>query len=277
MALLVNGELVADEDFYQEFLRQSSGAYAGPESMAQLRRAAERSVVHRVLLVQMARQHGISVSVAEVNAERQRQWRNENNSVCGSGIRKVLADGLLIEKLRDQLSRHVPRPSRASVEAYYRENPSMFWKPERVLVAHIIKNVERPADEPEAMAQLLQAQLELERGKSFAAVAERHSDCRGNGGSLGWVERGQMVEAFEQVVFGLKEQQRSPIFRSVFGLHIAQVEARKAAGVEPFEDVRIELARRLHQEQRQRVLDQALAAALSRAQIATAEPAENLG
>ena len=126
------------------------------------------------------------------------------------------------------------------------------------------------------MLQLEQAQLALNRGKSFAAVAERFSDCKGSGGSLGWVERGAMVEDFETVIFNLKKRERSPIFRTIFGVHIAEVQDRKDAGLEPFDAVRNDLARRLYQEQRQRVLEQALSEAMRRARITpAAEPAKN--
>ncbi len=276
MALLVNGELIPDQEFHQEFLRLSGRAAAGSDSVPHLQRIAEETVVHRVLLVQMARERGLAVSAAEIDAERHRQWGSDSNSICGAGTRKILADGLLIEKLRDELSRHVPRPSRAVVEAYYRENPAQFWKPERVQAAHIFKSIERTEDEPDAMLQLEQAQLALNRGKSFAAVAERFSDCKGSGGSLGWVERGAMVEDFETVIFNLKKRERSPIFRTIFGVHIAEVQDRKDAGLEPFDAVRNDLARRLYQEQRQRVLEQALSEAMRRARITpAAEPAKN--
>ncbi len=277
MALLVNGELISDDDFRQEFVRVSGGAPVAAESMAHLQRVAEQNVVHRRLLVQVARQRGLAVSSAEIDAERHRQWQSENNSICGAGIRKTLAEGLLIEKLREEVSRYVPRPSRAAVEACYRENPALFWKPERALVAHIVKNVERVEDEPQAMAQMELAAIELSRGKSFAAVADRFSDCKGNGGSLGWVERGSMVSEFEAVVYSLQKRQRSSIFRSVFGLHIVELQDRKDAGLQPFDEVRIELARRLHEEQRQRMLDQVLAAAISQAQITPVSAAGQAG
>ena len=277
MALRVNGEFVADEDFHQEFLRLSRRVAAGSGSVPHLQRTAEETVVHRVLLVQLALQRGLAVSAAEIDAERHRQWGSDRNSICGAGTRKILADGLLIEKLRDELSRHVPRPSRAVVEAYYRENPAQFWKPERVQAAHIFKSIERTEDEPDAMLQLKQAQLALSRGKPFAAVAERFSDCKGCGGSVGWVERGSMVEEFETVIFNLNKRERSPIFRTIFGMHIAEVQDRKDAGLEPFDAVRNDLARRLYQEQRQRVLEQALTDAMRRARITPATESAKIG
>lgn len=275
MALLVNDELIPDEEIHQEFLRLSSRAAAGSDSAPHLQRIAEETVVHRVLLVQMARERGLAVSAAEIDAERHRQWGSDSNSICGAGTRKILTDGLLIEKLKNTLARHVPRPSRAMVEAVYRDNPARFWKPERVLVAHIVRIFERAEEEAEAMSQLKQAELELERGKSFASVAERYSDCKGNGGSLGWVERGAMVEEFETVVFSLQKRQRSQIFRTIFGLHLAEVQDRKDAGLQSLDEVRTELARQLFQEERQRVLEQALAVALGQARIQTvASPVE---
>ena len=267
MALAINGELVPDEVFHQELIRLSGGATPEREQLVRLQRTAERNVVYRTLLQQMARQLRLSVSAAEIDSERRRQWGSANNTTCGAGIRNTLEQALLIEKLKVALARHLPRPSRAEVEQFYRSNPVHFSKPERTLVAHIIKNLDSFEDDTNAWLEMKKAEQELADGKPFANVAEHYSDCKGNGGSLGWIERGEMIEEFDAVVFHLKKSERSPIFRTLFGLHIAEVRDRKAAGVQAFEEVRTQLARRLYEERKQSVLDHALEKAMSQAQI----------
>lgn len=173
---------------------------------------------------------------------------------------------MLVEKCCQWLSRHEPRPSRAEVEHYYARHRAEHWLPERVKAAHIICNIESPADEDGARAQIEQAEQELAQGVIFARVADRYSDCRGKA-ILGWVARGEMVSEFEEVVFALTEGGRSGIFRTVFGFHIATVFARKAAGFEPFEDLRAALARRMLEERRKRVIDAATEQAIRDASI----------
>ncbi len=155
------------------------------------------------------------------------------------------------------------------MEQFYRANPQQFYQPEKVHAAHIIKNIEAPADEPDARSALISAQLELTSGKPFAKVADRYSDC-GGGGLLGWIARGEMVEEFDEVVFSLKKGECSDIFRTVFGLHIATVLGRKAAGVSPFEEIRLSLSRSLFEQKKQAVIQRVLHDAMQRSRITVA-------
>ena len=96
--------------------------------------------------------------------------------------------------------------------------------------AHIVKHVDETHAEADARAGIEAALAALERGEPFAAVADRYSDCKGNGGDLGSFERGVMVEEFDNVVFAMKPGERSPIFRTPFGFHIAEVRSRQPGG-----------------------------------------------
>lgn len=62
-------------------------------------------------------------------------------------------------------------------------------------------------------------------GADFAAVAMATSEDPGlakRGGELGWFGRGQMVQEFEDVAFGLADSTISKPFASAFGYHIIQ-------------------------------------------------------
>ena len=101
------------------------------------------------------------------------------------------------------------------------------------------------------------AQSELV-GANFAEVADRHSDCAGNGGNLGLVPRGEMVQEFEDVIFALKPGETSAIFRSPFGFHIAHVSARFPEGFRAQNDVTNEIRDVLLREKQERALEQYL-------------------
>ena len=137
-------------------------------------------------------------------------------------------------------------------------------------VSHIVKNVEGPGDEAAAREVIAKAEQELIAGKSFAKVADLYSDCAGSGGAIGWIARGEMVEEFEEVVFALKKGERSPRFRSVFGWHIATVTGRKAAATQPLEEIRMELARGIHEARRYDAITAAVAGVARRSRIVPA-------
>lgn len=71
---------------------------------------------------------------------------------------------------------------------------------------------------------------QLKAGKDFAQIASYHSQDYGSaasGGSLGWVQRGQMVPAFEKVMNQTAPGQISQPFKTTFGYHILKVIERK--------------------------------------------------
>ena len=241
--------------------------HAGAIDVSHLRAAALRNVVARTLLLQTAADRGMSLSDDEIAAERGRRWGGSTNTVCGSGVSDAIAADLLLERISAELTRHVPRPSRAQVEAYYRSNQPAYRLPEAVQAAHIIRNATSPEQEAEAEQALREAEAELAKGRPFEKVANRWSDCKGVDGSVGWVTRGLMVQEFEDVVFRLAPGERSGIFRTVFGLHIARVTRKRKEGVRPFEEVRFEIAKRLQAGQRQRVLLEAVADLEARSDI----------
>lgn len=270
VALLVNGEYVADREFIEEFQRLQGEASHQQASIELLRHSAEERVIQRTLLRQMAVHAGYTVSPEEIEAERRRRWGSSNNSICGAGILAALEADLLSAKMSAQLAKHVPRPSRADVERFYKSNLGKFHQPERVQVSHIIRNVEAPGSEMAAREAIEKAEQELNAGKPFAKVADVYSDCAGSGGAIGWIARGEMVEEFEEVVFALKKGERSPIFRSVFGWHIATVTGKKAAGTQPLEDLRLELARGIFEARRYDTITAAVANVARRSTIVPA-------
>src|SRR3954467_9339830 len=101
----------------------------------------------------------------------------------------------------------VRKPTRKEVDLYYKTHRSSFFAPERVHVLHIVKNVHADSDRHEAQLILEKAESELRAGIGFSEVADRYSDCTGNGGDLGWFTREVMVEEFEEVVFNLQPGQ----------------------------------------------------------------------
>jgi parvulin-like peptidyl-prolyl isomerase len=79
-----------------------------------------------------------------------------------------------------------------------------------------------------------------------------------------------MVDEFDEVVFALKRGERSPIFRTVFGLHIATVLDRRGAGAQPLEEIRHSLSLSLFEGRRQNEIDRVLTHAMRQSQIQVA-------
>ena len=137
---------------------------------------------------------------------------------------------------------HVRRPTRKEIALYYKTHRSQFQVPEQIHVFHIVKNLDAAADREAAAAAIQKAHDDLKNGMPFSQAADHYSDCAGNGGDLGWVERGIMVEEFEDVVFSLPLGEITPIFETRFGLHIALVTEKRGPGILPMNAVYDQIA-----------------------------------
>jgi parvulin-like peptidyl-prolyl isomerase len=144
-----------------------------------------------------------------------------------------------------------------------------------VHAAHIVKNVDEAATEAEALQAVRDIKKTLDGGRSFEELADECSDCPGRGGDLGFFARGEMVEEFESVVFGLAPGEISDVFRSPFGFHIAKVYERRPEGPRSLNEVRKEIEHLISSERKQRAIRRFIDGLRSEADIRKAESKGN--
>ena len=237
MPLLINGEIIPPEFIGEEERRLAESpewqsVSDALEKRRRLRQAAEACVIDRVLLRQEADKDSRPIDTAVVAAEVERVTARQGCRVLfdDGPLARQIEGRLRLERTLRDLMGPVPQPTEDEIAGLYEAQRHAFLRPEIVNAAHIVKHIDELHPEAEALAGTEAALAALERGEPFAAVADRYSDCKGNGGDLGSFERGVMVEEFDNVVFGMKPGQRSAIFRTPFGFHIAEVRSRKPGG-----------------------------------------------
>ncbi|KAJ2489945.1 Peptidyl-prolyl cis-trans isomerase pin4 [Coemansia sp. RSA 2050] len=85
----------------------------------------------------------------------------------------------------------------------------------------------------EKQSDALKAMEDLKAGTAFNVVATKYSEDKArNGGSLGWMTRGSMVDDFQKVALDLPistcaKPHYSGLVKTKFGYHIIMVEDRK--------------------------------------------------
>lgn len=95
--------------------------------------------------------------------------------------------------------------------------------------SHILLMLKQNATQAEQDAAKLRADsiyTALVKGANFADLARRLSDDKGSasrGGDISWVQKGQTVKEFEDVVFSMKKGELSKPFLSPFGYHIVKL------------------------------------------------------
>jgi len=283
MPLIINGERVPDEEIAREAqslqrtfaqmppeVREARGLDAA-QFESNLWDWSKENVIERVLLRQEAAKDPAPVPAQEIDAAleqiKKRHGGSEQFSLSRdeSEIRGDVETRLRLDRLIGKVTANIKAPKNKDVADFYRKHKSDFALPEQVRAAHIVKNVDDKSDEATAREAMRKVEEEIARGDAFEDVADRHSDCPGNGGDLGYFARGQMVDEFDEVVFNMEPGGLSEVFRTSFGFHIAKLHEKKPAHLrnlqQAAEEIKEELLRRKHTKAVEDFVDRLKAAA----------------
>lgn len=166
---------------------------------------------------------------------------------------KVLSDALLVQV--DKGNTPPDDKAEAMARANYKANAKDFQMPEQVKIRHIlIASDEKNDAEAKKKAEELLAQIR--GGGDFAALAKEHSADPGSaakGGDLGFFAQGRMVPEFDAAAFALqKSGDLSELVKTQFGYHIIQLQDRKPAGQQAFDEVKDALVAKVKQSEQQK-------------------------
>jgi parvulin-like peptidyl-prolyl isomerase len=142
-----------------------------------------------------------------------------------AALREQIRLGRRVDKLVEQWTADTPDPTEDELLAHFHAHRDEYRRGERVRGQHILVKpaTSAPDEQRKARARLEAVRKRVADGADFAVEAAAHSDCpsgRKAGGSLGWIERGMLLPAFEQALFGLKVGELSGIVETPLGLHI---------------------------------------------------------
>jgi peptidyl-prolyl cis-trans isomerase C len=274
MPYLVNGQALSEELIRQESERIGRDLRWNTipdetERARRLRAAAEYSAIDRVLVEQAAWSdpRPIDARAFEQALKQQKLTGGCREAFDDSLLRREMERQFRLRRTSSEMAAGAAKPTAEEVEAFYKANRENFRSPELFRAAHIVKHVNGEQGEEQARAGIEAALAELERGASFSEVAEKYSDCKGKGGDLGQFPAGEMVQEFEDAIRALEPEQRTGIFSTPFGFHIAELRAKTAAGLASFDEVRADIERVLTLQNQHRAYLRAVAELRSRAQI----------
>lgn len=140
------------------------------------------------------------------------------------------------------------------IRAYYEQVKEELITLESRQTSHILLQLDEDANEQlvEEKRQLaISLKEKLNAGESFAALAKEHSQdpaSANEGGDLGDVEKGAMVEPFEKALFALDVGDISDPIRTTFGWHIIQLNNKSGGEAPTYAAKKLELSEQLKSE-----------------------------
>jgi peptidyl-prolyl cis-trans isomerase SurA len=283
VAATINGEVVTLSDLeeragaeWDRVERMDQGKARDEARTAALKRALDAVVADR-LLADEAKSLQVEVTDAQIDAAiGDIKTRNHFDD---AQLEQALAQqGLTRPEFRAQIRRELEtfqvlqykvrgrvKLSDDDVRNYYQTHPQEFGGEPEVHVRHIFLPLPEgasAAEEQKVRAEGEKVLARLKAGEDFAKVARQVSKgpSAADGGDLGWLRRGTIQKALEDVAFKLEPGRVSGLVRAGPGLHVIKVEERRTGGGKKFEDVAEEIKGRLYEEQvgtyRQQYLDE---------------------
>lgn len=250
MPYLVNGQCVPEELIRQQEQRiggdpEWNAITDEAERARRVRAAAEGLAIDHILVAQAAARDPRPIDPAAIQREMNRRKELTGSRAAWDDrlVRLQAEHQIRFERAVREMTAGAAKPSPEEIEAFYQANRENFRTPDLFHAAHIVKHVNGAQSEEQARAGIEAALAEVERGEPFSEVAERYSDCKGNGGDLGQFPAGYMAPEFEDAIRTLEPGQRTGIFATRLGFHIAQVGAKTAGGAANFADVREDIER----------------------------------
>ena len=150
------------------------------------------------------------------------------------------------------------------LRAYYDAHRDQYRTPEQVKVSHILIKTPLPGPDgkvdekgvAEAQHRAEDLLKQLKSGANFEDLAKKYSEDPGSakqGGSLGFIGRGQTVPEFEKVAFSLPKGQISDLVKSSYGFHIIRVDDKQEAHMKSLDEVKSEIEPLIRQQKAQQI------------------------
>lgn len=150
-------------------------------------------------------------------------------------LREDVRAVIMAQTMQQEITRSVTVTPN-EIKSFYSEIPrdSLPYFNKEVTVGVIVKKPAISAKARQEARDKLEALRErVAKGEDFSTLAILYSQdgSARSGGELGFVGRGELVKAFEQVAFKLKPNELSQVVETEFGFHIVQLIERRGEQV----------------------------------------------
>lgn len=252
----------------QQFAQLLYSSEAGQKLLEEFNKTKLEEVINNTLLKQAAAESDVELTEEEKNEmfnKQVAQIKQQNNltdeqfksALNKQGIESIEQykkmflenENLLIQKFIEEKVLADVEVSDEEAKEFYNNNSQRYKQGERVEASHILVESKDKADE---------LYNQLQNGASFADLAKNNSiDNRSaeNGGKLGFIEKGQFIEKFEEVAFNLEVGTISEPVETEYGYHIIKVSDKKEASTKSFEEVKSQIKDQLFNQKRQQAVN----------------------
>ena len=166
------------------------------------------------------------------NQQKLEEYYGKSTADLKDDFRKDIRNQMLAEKMQGKIYGNI-KTTPSDVRSFYDDIPKdslPYFNAEIELSQIVIKPKASQEAKDYALYKANQLRDEILKGGDFAIKAKLNSEDPGSkkeGGDLGFITRGEMVQEFEAGAFKLKEGEVSEVIETQFGYHVIQCLERK--------------------------------------------------
>jgi len=237
----VNGKAITSDEVNDALMQATQGRFST------LPQDKQQELGQRILQ-EMVMQEVVYADAKKQGIDKSKEFKDELSKVTEQ-IQKRLAVQIWQKRVADKVS-----VSEKEISNYYNKNKAEFHEKDRVHAYHILVKNEDEANKLISQIKFLKG-ADLEN--KFIALAKSNSTgpSAQKGGDLGTFAQGQMVPAFDKVVFSMNEGTitTTPV-KTEFGYHIIYLKEKKPARMLALNEVKNFILQRIKMDKFKRVV-----------------------
>jgi parvulin-like peptidyl-prolyl isomerase len=220
-----------------------------------------KQVIEDKLVLSRAKEVGIKVTESEINerldyiksgfrSEEEFYKTLETQGITIANLKDRYKDQVMMKKLVDYEVKSKVSVLPSDVSDYYEKNKDRFKEADSYKVKNILIKAKDDVSFELAKVEIDNVYTKLKEGGDFDGLAKEFSQGPNavNGGDMGYVTQGQMLEVLDNVIFKLKPGEFSEPVKSEIGYHIFKVEDIKYGKQATYEEVSKDIQLMLFQE-----------------------------
>ena len=283
---VVNEEIVTQQDLDQlraVLYAQYAQHYQGDELLKKMEEAKEgllEQVIDDKLILSRAKELNIRVSEQEVEdkleeikggfpSEQIFDETLRTQGITVANLKDRYRDQIMMKKLVEFEVKSKVDVLPSEISRYYEEHRSEFKVDEKYKVRHIL--IKAGDDVSFELAKVESGEIydKLRQGYDFSELAKAHSQGpnKEQGGDMGYISRGTILDELEDAIFKLKAGEFSGPVKSRLGYHIFKVEDVTDSGYLGMDEAKKDIKRSLFQKKLKEKLDEWVAELKSKAYI----------
>jgi len=268
IVVVVNNEIITQREIdvvLAPLYAQYRTMYQGEELIRRLEEAREsilKQLIEDRLILSEAKKQNITVEDKDVDARIDdikkkvgsekdlENILNEQNLTINE-LRARYKEKIMIRKLIDQKvgARIIITP--LEVKNYYNAHKEEFLLPEELHLKQILIKIKKAeGGQADALKVMREIMKRIKEGCGFDALAKEYSEGpnASEGGSMGYVKKGDLMPQIEEIVFNLGDEEVSGIIQSELGYHIFKVGDRRPRRMREFPEMRQDIEEYLYRE-----------------------------